>query len=390
MPFLNKQKIIINCFPFLSKWLEKELKQHGFAPEGMQRTGAVLAGSYEDTLYLNYHLRTASRVLYEIDSFRADTPDRLYRELLRIPWEKIIPAGGYISVGGFIRNEKIRDNRFAFVRVKDAVVDRIKEKTGERPDAGPESDRTVLFIHWVDNIASICIDTSGETITKHGYRQLPGKAPMMESLAAGVIMATVWDRQQPFINPMCGSGTLAIEAALMAGGIYPGKFRENYGFMHTRYYDPAAWERIRSEADRRPPAINRPMIVATDRDPAMIEAARKNAAKAGVESLIDFKVCDFRQTPVPEDQQGIVILNPEYGERMGEVEKLRETYVAIGDYFKNSCRGYTGYVFTGNLDLAKSIGLRTRSRTEFLNARIECRLLEYELYAGSKKRSPAL
>jgi putative N6-adenine-specific DNA methylase len=183
---------------------------------------------------------------------------------------------------------------------------------------------------------------------------------------------------------MCGSGTLAIEAALIALGRAPGLLRSNYGFMHLKGFDEPSWKvlrrRVRAEAKDR---LNG-RIVATDVSPQAVEAAKKNAMTAGVDRFIEFGVCEFSETPVP-NSGGVILLNPEYGERMGEIEKLKETYKKTGDFFKKRCQGYKGYLFTGNLDLAKRVGLRTKRRILFYNGPIECRLLEYDLYEGSRK-----
>jgi putative N6-adenine-specific DNA methylase len=214
---------------------------------------------------------------------------------------------------------------------------------------------------------------------------------MQETLAAATILAAGWRDAGPLVNPMCGSGTLAVEAALLGLGRAPGLLRRSFAFMHLKDFDPAVWEGLRrtAEASARRRLDHR--IVATDLDPAAVRAARANAAAAGVEDMVEWGVCDFARTeaPVPDlGAVGTVILNPEYGERMGRVEELGETYARIGDFFKQRCQGYRGYIFTGNPDLAKRIGLRTKRRIPFWNGRIECRLLEYELYRGSR-RTPA-
>jgi putative N6-adenine-specific DNA methylase len=183
---------------------------------------------------------------------------------------------------------------------------------------------------------------------------------------------------------MCGSGTLAIEAALIGLGRAPGLLRSNFGFMHLKGFNELSWKtlrrKIRAEAKDR---LNG-RIIATDMSQLAVEAAKKNAATAGVDRSVEFGICDFSETPVPAGG-GVVMLNPEYGERMGEVEELKATYKRIGDFFKNKCQGYKGYIFTGNLDLAKKVGLRTRRRLSFFNGPIECRLLEYDLYEGSRR-----
>jgi putative N6-adenine-specific DNA methylase len=242
----------------------------------------------------------------------------------------------------------------------------------------------VVHLHWEQDRCEVWLDTSGEPLSRRGYRKIPLEAPMQETLAAAVILATGWDGKAPLVSPMCGSGTLAIEGALIASRQAPGILRQNFGFMHLLGFDPSAFEKQREEFKKaaRQEAAGR--IVATDIRPEAVEAARQNARTAGVEHLIEFQTCDFRESTVPEGE-GIVILNPEYGERMGDAGKLGDIYKGIGDFFKNRCLGYRGYIFTGNLDLAKQVGLRTKRRIPFYNGPIECRLLEYELYRGSRK-----
>jgi putative N6-adenine-specific DNA methylase len=184
---------------------------------------------------------------------------------------------------------------------------------------------------------------------------------------------------------MCGSGTLAIEAALSSLRIAPGLQRTNFGFMHLRGFDRSRWDTLRLQASKESTKTMNFRIVATDIKRDVIEGAKKNAAAAGVEHLIEFDVCNYADTQIP-DGGGIVIINPEYGERMGTIKQLESVYKGIGDFFKKKCRGYTGYLFTGNLDLAKKIGLRAKRRIPFFNGRIECRLLAYELYEGSRKK----
>jgi putative N6-adenine-specific DNA methylase len=188
----------------------------------------------------------------------------------------------------------------------------------------------------------------------------------------------------PLVNPMCGSGTIAIEAALIATGRAPGLLRSNYGLRHVKGIDDNAWQATRREAAKSRMKDSPPPIIATDIDPQAIEAARANAKTAGVDGLIDFAVCDFAETTVPPPP-GIVLLNPEYGERLGEVAQLEGTYKRIGDFFKQRCAGYTGFVFTGNRELAKRIRLTASRRMEFWNAKIDCRLLKYEMYEGTRR-----
>lgn len=385
--FHTKSKIIITCNKRLSPYLQAEVEALGFTPDRVFSTGLELTGTVTDCIKLNLNLRCASQVLYSLKSFIAENPARLYKELVEMEWESLIDFTGYFSVTSNVDNETITTPLFANLKVKDAIVDRIKEKKEIRPNTGPELDKVVIHLYWKDDKADIFLDTSGETLAKHGYRKLPGKAPMLEALAASTIMSTNWDQKSPFVNPMCGSGTLAIEAALLATNKRPGLFRMNYSFMHVLGYEEElffAERRLLKEQSAKTIDFE---IIATDISADAVDIAQKNAQTAGVDQLITFKVCDFAETPVPIPP-GVIMFNPEYGERMGLHTKLEATYKRIGDFMKQEAKGYRGYIFTGNPDLAKRIGLRASRRVEFYNGKLDCRLLEYELYEGSRRENP--
>ncbi len=382
---MKKSKILITCAKGIPSILSQELLGLGFPVLSEAVAGIETEGTLDDTQQLNLHLRTAHRVLLVLAEFSAKNADSLYRELSLIPWEELIPADGYLCVTSSVETPAIRDPRFASLKCKDAIVDRIKEKRGRRPDSGPERDRSVVHLYWKDDRAVVYLDTSGESLSRRGYRKIPRTAPMQETLAAAVIQSTLWKGDGTFVNPMCGSGTLAIEAALIALGRAPGLLRSNFGFMHVLGWNETLWQELRDEVRsqaRKEPAGR---IIATDIDPDAVEAAKKNAMTAGVDRLIEFSVCDYADTEVPGGG-GVVVMNPEDGERMGEVARLEAVYKGIGDFLKQKCQGYTGYVFTGNPVLAKKVGLKPTRSLPFWNSGIECRLLEYELYEGSKKQ----
>ena len=383
--FNKKSKVIVTCNRRLSPFLEQEITELGYEIKRTFNTGVELYASVNECIKLNLNLRTASQVLYELKSFRANNATDLYKQLVTIAWEDLLPFDGYFSVTSNVHNETITTPLFANVKVKDAIVDRIKEKKGMRPNSGPDLNRAVIHLHWIDDRAEIFLDTSGETLAKHGYRKHPGKAPMLEALATATILATKWDGKTPFVNPMCGSGTLAIEAALMAQHRKPGLQRMNYSFMHFIGYDEEVFFEQRRQLKDITDKSNLPHIIASDISSEAVEIARMNAQTAGVEHLIEFEVCDFAETTIPEGD-GVIMFNPEYGERLGVHSKLELTYARIGDFMKKSCKGYRGYVFTGNPELAKKIGLKASRRFEFFNGKLDCRLLQYELYDGSKDR----
>ena len=383
--FNTPSKILVTCNRGLAPCLEKELTELGYEPLESLHTGVVIHGTLEDCIRLNLRLRCASQVMYSLREFPCNDPEELYQVILSMPWEAWLDVDGYFTVHGNVVHPSITSGMFANVKVKDAIVDRMRREVGARPDAGAEMLGAVVYLFWRNDRAEIFFDTSGETLAKHGYRKRPGKAPMVEALAAGTILAGRWDRAaMPFINPMCGSGTVAIEAALIATGRYPGLLRSNYAFMRIKGYDPKFY---RAELKRLQEAIVDPpglTIIATDHSAEAVQIARANAEVAGVANLIEFAVCDFADTRMPETG-GAVFFNPEYGERLGEESELEATYKRIGDFMKQKCGGYWGYVFTGNMALAKKIGLKSKRRIEFATAQLDCRLLEFELYAGTRK-----
>lgn len=387
MDFQKQSRVVITCNKRLAPTLEAEVKEIGFVPTKIFATGVELKASLNECIKLNIHLRSASQVHYSLRQMKIRNPEDLYHEVLKYPWETVIERDGYFSVTSHVDHFTVNNPLFVNVKIKDAIVDRFRRETGIRPNSGPALTKTVVHVYWKEDNAELFIDTSGETLAKHGYRKIPGKAPMLEALAASTVLASKWDRKSPFVNPMCGSGTLAIEAALIATKRKPGLYRDNYSFMHVIGYDPKEYmtllDEMKSsiiETDTR--------FIATDISRDAIDISKVNAKMAGVEEMIEFAVCDFAETEIPE-QPGVVFFNPEYGERLGESSELEETYGRIGDFMKKKCKGYLGYIFTGNLDLAKKIGLKASRRIEFYSAKLDCRLLEYELYAGTRRPTHA-
>lgn len=384
--FNKLSRITITCSKRLISSLQLEVSELGFKIIRIFPTGLQLNGTLNDCIWLNLNLRTASQVLYSLKSFFCDNPDKLYDEVSQIQWETIIAIDGYFSVTSNVNNETVNNSLFANVKVKDAIADRFRAQLNSRPNSGSSLEKTVIHLFWKNEDAEIFIDTSGETLSRHGYRKIPGKAPMLESLAASAILATKWDRESPFINPMCGSSTLAIEAVLIATNRRPGLFRDNYGFKHILGFDLEFFLKEKEQLEKQIIVKDDLTIIATDISEDAINISKINAGTAGVADLIQFDVCDFRDTLIPEEGNGIIFFNPEYGERLGDEIELEETYASIGDFMKKECKGYTGYVFTGNLSLAKKIGLKAKRKIEFYTGKIDCRLLEYELYAGSRDK----
>ncbi|MEO6819016.1 MAG: class I SAM-dependent RNA methyltransferase [Ginsengibacter sp.] len=387
MHSFNKQsRITITCSKRLSIYLQQEIIQLGYKAVNVFATGVQINGTLNDCVRLNLNLRTASQVLYSLNSFSCANPDDLYQIVSQIQWETIIDKNGYFSITSTVNNPSINNSLFVNVRIKDAIVDRFREKFDMRPDSGSSLDKTVIHLYWKDNDAEIFLDTTGETLSKHGYRRIPGKAPMLESLAAAAVLATNWDAKTPFINPMCGSGTVAIEAAMIATNRRPGLFRENYGFSHILGFNEENFQKAKQQLADEVKVVPGLIVEASDISEDAINITRINAGAAGVGDLINYKVCDFADTEIPQGGNGVIFFNPEYGERLGDEIELEETYSRIGDFMKKDCKGYAGFVFTGNFNLAKKVGLKAKRKIEFYNGKIDCRLLQYELYSGTKNK----
>lgn len=385
MDIKERRNILVTCGPGLEDYLSAELGGLGFEIVSSHRGGIITRGSFIDCMKLNLYLRTAYNVLYLLKEFRCGSSEALYKQVGHLPWENIISPQEYLCVLSRVDTYSINNSMYPSLKVKDAIVDRIYKKAGSRPASGPDRNKAVVNLFWKNDRAWIYLNTSGLKLSDRNYRKMPHKAPLRETLAAGIIIATGYDGSQDIVLPMCGSGTLAIESALIAMNKPPTGLRSNFGFRHTKVFDEQIWRQMRNEARkavRKGPLERR--IIATDIDGKAVTAARQNAKTAGVEHLIEFKVCDFSDTEVPKGE-GILIVNPEYGLRLGEPEKLAKEYKRIGDFFKQSCSGYTVYIFTGNREFAGKVGLRTSARMIFFNGKIECRLLKYEMYEGTKR-----
>ncbi len=379
------RNILVTCGPGLRDYLQTELEALGFEIIGTHAGGVLTRGSFVDCMKLNFSLRTAYNVLYLLGRFRCENPQSLYEQARTVPWEDLIDPKEYVCVVSQVDTPTVNHTRFPNMKVKDAIVDRINEKTGARPNSGPDRNNVVVNLFWKDDKAWLYLNTSGVKLSDRNYRKMAHKAPLRESLAAAIIMATGYDGSQNIVLPMCGSGTLAIEAALIAMNKPAGSLRSGFGFQHVKCYDERIWNEVRNDIRKtiRKDALQK-RIIATDIDEQAVNAAKQNAQTAGVEQLIEFNVCDFADTELPTDG-GIIVMNPEYGARLGHVEQLETEYKRIGDFFKQRCTGHTAYILVGNKELSAKIKLKASRRIVFYNGNIECRLLKYEIYKGTKR-----
>lgn len=384
-----RSRFNVTCHRGLAPALQKELEALEVDIESSRDTGFTILTTMREAYRLNLCLRTAFHVLYELATFTCRDGEELYERVYELPWHRVVPAErGYLTVVSKVSTPTVTNTMYPNLKVKDAIVDRITKELGIRPDSGSEADGTVITLHWFGDQARIYADTSGSKLADRGYRKRPHLAPLRESLASAILISAGYDGSQPLVNPMCGSGTLAIEAALIGSGRAPGLLRpEGFAFEHLIGFDEEAYREVRAEVSehRRKPAP----IVVTDKDPEAIEAARHNAETAGVSQHLEFEVCDFAKSRVPDPGEpgGIVVVNPEYGERLsrGEESALAITYKRFGDWLKQECSGYQAWLLTSNKALIKKVGLRASRKRTFYNGQLECKLLRYDMYRGSKK-----
>lgn len=392
----RKYPIILSCAKELAPWTEREVKKMGYSPIDSTENTVVVEGGMRDVFRLNLNIRTAHRVLVPLLRTRCRNVRELYEQVGSIDWENLFDPDGYFSVSSVVHNDTVRDTRLPSLVVKDAIVDRIRMKMNRRPDSGSDYDRgAAVFVHWEQCCVIIYLDTSGQPLSKRGYRKIPGSAPMQETLAAACIDAMKWNRRTPFVSPMCGSGTPAIEAALAALGRAPGSLRPHFAFMDIKGYSEIIpneraplsaprqrfgaspeqiWKDMILESAQNERQDDMPQIIATDISPEAVQNAQLNAHAAGVSQYINFKSCDFGDTPVPPEK-GCVFFNPEYGIRLGDPVELGSVYHRIGTFMNEKCEGYTGAVLTGNPELAKQIPLEYAVRIPFYNGPIDCRLI---------------
>ena len=326
--------------------------------------------------------RTAMRILVPLRIFKAKDKDELYQRVSTVNWSRYMDTDGTLAVDAFISDSAFDNSIFVAQRVKDAIVDQFRRHTGKRPSVDLNDPDLRLNIYIQGSLAVLSLDSSGEPLYRRGYRTEAGEAPINEVLAATLITLTGWDGKITFLDPMCGSGTFLIEAAMMARRIAPGRARR-FGFMRWKDYDTALFESVLAEAEGviLPEAPG--VIIGSDIDPERIREVRANARRANV--LNDIRLeCKSFEEKLPPPPPGILIMNPPYDKRLG-LEDVGSFYRMIGDTLKSKYEGYNAFIFTSNAQAAKSVGLQTSRRITLFNGPLECRLLKYEIYRGSHK-----
>lgn len=357
--------------------LAEEIRALGIEVAQVGKAGVLFRGAIEDCMRANLHLRTANRIVLPLREFECQAPEELYAGVSEIDWRPYFPKEYTLAVSANVRDSSITHSLYAALTTKDAICDSLRETTGKRPNVDRYNPDVQIVVRIFRDHAIVGVDTSGESLHQRGYRQSSLEAPLKETLAAGLVLASGWNGHDGFSDPMCGSGTIVIEAALIARNIPPNLKRERFGFMRLPGFDRGAWEKVRGEA-RAGIVPGDCVIEASDADTRAIEAARKNASDAGADSLIRFTLRDIKALP-KADRRSTLVVNPPYGTRLGEVKELRSLYRTMGEVFKKRLRGSTACVFTGNAGLAKYIPLKPSQRMTLYNGAIRCKFLKYDI-----------
>ena len=362
--------------------LAKELRVLGVQNIAPVTGGVHFEGSMRDMYRANLWLRTANRVLMQLAEFPCSTPEALYEHTRQIPWDQWTSIQQTLAVNCHCRDSSITHSHYAALKIKDAIVDQFRDKTGRRPNVDTKHPFLRVNAYISEDVCVLSLDSSGDGLHMRGYRRQSTGAPLRETLAAAIVDIVGWDGEGFFIDPMCGSGTILIEAALRTMNYAPGLLRcrdNGFGFQRWPRFDKRLWESQIGEATNQIRDNIPGRVLGYDISRLAIEVATENVAASGLARKIRLARGDVLNL-YPSGHTGRVVCNLPFGERSGRSEELVTLYRAVSDILKQRCTGYKAYLFTGNLALAKSIALRTSRRFTLYNGPIECRLLEYELY----------
>jgi len=381
------ERFFAPCPRGLEGALADELSRCGGASVAAVQGGVGFAGGIELAYHANLESRLASRILWEVARGRYRDERDLYALANGVDWARHFGVGRTLRVDVAATRSPLRSLEFATLRVKDAICDRFRAESGCRPSVDKRRPDVRVHAYLTGHEATLYVDTSGEALFKRGWRRDSDVAPLRENLAAGILALAGWVPGMPLLDPMCGAGTIAIEAALAAADVAPGMQR-GFGFQKLGWYDGPTWQRIRQRArDRVRRAPDRPAIHASDVEPRVLAQCRTNAQAAGVAAWIDIVRADVLVRDAPADS-GLVVSNPPYGIRLDGDARLAAFYPKLGDALKRRFAGWTACLVSGDARLPALIGLKPSRRTPLFNGAIECRLYRFEIVAGRPPRSP--
>jgi len=365
--------------------LAAELGELGASDIGTVEGGVSFGGTLPLAYSANLHSRIASRVLWEIGSGRYRNEDDVYRGVYALDWQRLFDPGLTIRVNIAAVASPLKSLEFITLRIKDAACDKFRGQTGSRPSVDTAQPDVRIHAFLDAERFTIYLDTSGEPLFKRGSRQMAGEAPLRENLAAGILTLAGWTPGTPLLDPMCGSGTMLIEAAQIARGI-PAGLNRRFAFEKLRNFDAAEWVRTKGNAEARIRNDARPPIFGSDLFGDALKLARENLAAAGLADAVSLKQANVLEISAPA-AEGVLVTNPPYGVRLGEQESLAAFYPQLGNALKKKFAGWRVYLFTADLRLPKLIGLSPSKRTPLYNGPLECRLYEFKIVAGAMRRA---
>ncbi len=371
-------RLTATTYAGLEEVLAEELINLGADEVEVLRRAVRFKGDDEMICRANYSLRTALRILVPIKTFKVFKADDLYHQASKIKWEDYFSIDQTFAVQATVFSELFANSMFASLRLKDAIVDRFRRATGKRPSVGVEHPDILVNLHLANESCTISLDSSGESLHKRGYRTGNHEAPISEVLAAGLLKLSGWTTHESITDPMCGSGTILIEAAMMARNILPGELGRRYSFQSWKNFSPELFRKVKDETDHRETDF---FLYGSDISRKSIDLASRNAEKAQVDDLIRLKVADFRSLEKKADSS-FLIFNPPYGERLKPGDDA--FYTMIGERLKHAFTGSQAWIIsTGSC--FKSIGLKPARKIPVFNGPLECSFRKFELYPGSKK-----
>jgi len=373
--------LFITCGSDLENLLIEELHELGIKKTAVGFRGVYVQDTSMDTIYrINYCSRIAGRVLFPLARFICHDQKGLYHGASKVDWNRYIPKGKTFAIDANVHHKNLRNSLFAAQVVKDAICDQIRDLRGSRPDVDVQEPdiQLNLFIHNGQTILSF--DTSGQPLHKRGYRLDAGEAPLQESLAAALLRLAKYTGEEVLLDPCCGSGTFLTEAALIATRTPPGYLRKNWGFMNHPDFNLQQWLKVKNTADDNRRLMAKQKIWGCDKDAHMVHVCKLNLRAAGVQQYVELVQSDFREfTPIV--QPNFLITNPPHGKRLDNVLILAPLYRALGEFMKHKmAKPSKGFVFVGNLELTKEVGLAPKQRHVINSSGIDSRLLEFEIY----------
>lgn len=377
-------KLLAKTLAGLEDVLAEELRQLGAQDIKKLKRAVAFTGDKALMYRANLELRTALRILCPIYNFTARNENQLYQRIQDIDWQKHLKVQKTLAVDATTFSDTFRHSKYVALKVKDAIVDQFRQKTGRRPNVEVYRPYLRVNIHIHNHECSLSLDSSGDSLHKREYRLEALDAPVNEVLAAGMVLLSGWKKDSCFIDPMCGSGTILIEAAMYATGQAPQLNREYLGFKRWPDFDESLWQSIVEQAKNK----IRPFeygLYGFDKDFRARRIAQHNSAAAGLEETVQIKRSPFERLEAPEDK-GLIIMNPPYDERMKK-EDIDAFYTMMGDRLKKQFNGYDAWIISSNAEALKNIGLRTSKKMTLYNGALECKFHRYELYQGSKKQT---